>query len=283
MISLSMASQIVQSIKVYGGETDLKSINNTGRRVIAIDVTGKYYELNELQNKRICLYYKGTDGRDYYFAGQYNENNHWNGECLINSYKDGKLMLASSDIYDDGKKMSYIQLISSDDWIYGNRNIEKSGLHSGDTFLYTKSREIYCSADENKPMESDMIEPNKARNLLGECPRLWYHGCTNGKEFSDVSGQAFQVVFHEDGTVKNFYWGNFGNGPCFGWELARDEMSWRFYVEYVGTFSDNNHYLNESVTENGRYYYEDEILERIKQFDGEGIEDLDWGIDQNSN
>ena len=53
--------------------------------VIAKDINGKEYYASDLVGKQIILeYYDKEDDKNVYFQGAYNENYHWEGECVTN-------------------------------------------------------------------------------------------------------------------------------------------------------------------------------------------------------
>lgn len=72
-------------------------------------VTGKTYVAEELIDERVLLCYE-EDGCTVFFYGAFNENYHWNGSCLINKYRDGKLEFISYDAYDDGNLLAAKQV-----------------------------------------------------------------------------------------------------------------------------------------------------------------------------
>ena len=265
-------------------ETNIKS-----NQIIATDEEDNKYTLKSLSGKRVCVYYgMQKDGKNYdcFFAGQFNEDGIWNGKCLINTYLEGELEMTSEDVYKNGKRKKYEQVYKAEhDWVYGKRKVKDDGTFAGDTWEYSiiSGESINQKISRDNPQEDDMMTPETIINNFSKKkrnPRLWYHGKTNGSTFSDISGKAFQVAFHTDGTVKTFYVGEFQDGPVNGWELAKDDVEWDFYIYYKGIFSSNQHILADSpnVKEIGRYYSWDEIDERIGHDLAVNASELSWGI-----
>ncbi len=82
--------------------------------VIALDFeTEQPYTANDLHDKKILYSYTSDDG-EVYFYGQFNQKNHWDGQCTINVYKDNKLRLITDAIYDDGNLVNYKQVLNYD-------------------------------------------------------------------------------------------------------------------------------------------------------------------------
>ena len=143
-----------------------------------IATTSGKYTAKELQNQRIITSYQ-QDGYDIIFCGQYNENYHWDGLCVRNSYKSGRLAFAEYANYNDGVREYNEQLFPSDDastWYYVNRT-QKDNVNTGDTWLYRKTKDIIQKADIDAPEEKDLIYPDIYRGTLGDY-FCHYHGDT---------------------------------------------------------------------------------------------------------
>lgn len=84
-------------LKMVGSASN-QSNNGTNARpsvsrttVIGRDDKGNNYIAEDLINKTIIMEYEDDD-KEVYFLGRYNENYHWEGFCLTNSYfMDGRL------------------------------------------------------------------------------------------------------------------------------------------------------------------------------------------------
>ena len=95
--------------------------------IIATDYkTGIEYTASELEGKKILCSYE-DNGQDVIFYGQYNENMHWDGNCLLNVYENDTLVATSYVVYEDGVTISYEQVIADDlmGKIFGNMEIER--------------------------------------------------------------------------------------------------------------------------------------------------------------
>lgn len=60
------------------------------------------YTASELVYKKIIFSYQTID-KENFFYGQFNENNHWYGICIINSYENDCLKSIIETVFDDGK------------------------------------------------------------------------------------------------------------------------------------------------------------------------------------
>ena len=56
--------------------------------IVGKDLTGKTYIAKDLVGKKLILIYDIVDGKKVYFWGKYNENYHWEGECITNSFNN---------------------------------------------------------------------------------------------------------------------------------------------------------------------------------------------------
>lgn len=108
--------------------------------VIAEDVeTGEEYTAEQLVNERILLPYM-INGQENYFYGQFNENNQWDGNCIINTYSNDQLVLIMEAEYDNGVLVSYKQVMqgmSKDGkvWCIADR-VSHRDYNSGETWNY---------------------------------------------------------------------------------------------------------------------------------------------------
>lgn len=214
--------------------------------VIAKDInTGKEYKAKDLMGEKILLPYK-NGSQDVLFYGQFNENNLWDGNCIINVYERDQLVLIMDAVYDDGNLLEYQQVIpytnntDGDIWIISNR-LRVGEANIGESWNYIRESEIVKSFDLNSASENNLIniELFKLRtdlHLIG-----YYHGNTSEGFYNDDTGNAYLVKYAEDGTVRTLYAGKFKNGKFHddsgnAWYIAREEDT--EYMYFKGVFKD---------------------------------------------
>ena len=208
-----------------------------------IATTSGKYTAKELQNQRIITSYQ-QDGYDIIFCGQYNENYHWDGLCVRNSYKSGRLAFAEYANYNDGVREYNEQLFPSDDastWYYVNR-IQKDNVNTGDTWLYRKTKDIIQKADIDAPEEKDLIYPDIYRGTLGDY-FCHYHGDTSEGKYNDTTGEAYLLSYDEEGYIKTLYCGKFKAGQFEdttgeAWYITRNKDT--EYMYFKGAFKEGH-------------------------------------------
>ncbi|MCR4674317.1 MAG: hypothetical protein K5675_04840 [Lachnospiraceae bacterium] len=205
--NLSIVNEIVtNSLAIY-----VSDLNKTERTDTGLSVEeSKVYQTSageksakELQNQRIITSYK-EDGLDVVFVGQYNEKYHWQGNCIINAYKDGILNYAEAAVYNDGERTFNEQLFNNGDtWVYVKR-IQDGDINSGDTWKYEKTKEIFQSVSIEQPSERDLIIPGAYVSLFSIC-KSHYHGDTSDGQYNDESGNAYLITY-KNGYTKTLYY-----------------------------------------------------------------------------
>ena len=251
--SLSVVNELVSnSLAIY-----VADLNKTERTDTGLSVEeSKVYQTSageksakELQNQRIITSYK-EDGLDVVFVGQYNEKYHWQGNCIINAYKDGILDYAEAAVYNDGERTFNEQLFNNGDtWVYVKR-IQDGDVNSGDTWKYEKTKEIFQSVSIEQPSERDLIIPGAYVSLFSIC-KSHYHGDTSDGQYNDESGNAYLITY-KNGYTKTLYCGNFKNGEFEddtgdAWYITIDDET--EYMYYKGTFT-RGHPSEKGETEN---------------------------------
>lgn len=187
-----------------------------------------------------------SDDGEVYFYGQFNGNNHWDGECIINVYKDNILTLVTDAIYDDGELVSYKQILpyktqsGSDVWCVANRSHTELGNY-GESWNYYKENDIIKSFNFDNVTPQDIISTNSFRYGANFALEAYYCGQTSDGVYNDNTGTAYLVKYDRDGTIKTVYRGNFTNGQFDdstgeAWEIARDNDP--TYIYYKGRFKD---------------------------------------------
>lgn len=215
--------------------------------VIAEDVeTGEKYTAEQLVNERILLPYM-INGQENYFYGQFNENNQWDGNCIINTYSNDKLVLIMEAEYDNGVLVSYKQVMqgmSKDGkvWCIADR-VSHKDYNSGETWNY---KYVEClkqfhfedvSEEDILNVDDFELDIKKTSLLLG-----YYYGNTSEGEYNDKTDTSYIIKFSDDGYIRTFYKGRFLKGDFNdntgnAWEIVFDESNnINRYFYYEGKF-----------------------------------------------
>lgn len=255
----------------------------SSEEVVAVGSDGKEYKAYSLYNTRIIFSYK-EDGQDIVFSGQINDNNHWEGSCLFNVYRDGSFIIATEANYEDGKRVYYEQLLPhGDEWLYSERySQEKSNV--GDTWKYLKEEDISCQIDFDEPKEDDLIVPREFIIPLGEKRTGHYHGETAEGKYNDDSGHAYYISYDLDGFVKTVYTGKFAKGEFEddtgeAWYITRESSTNPNlnYQYYKGEFSNGHPTPKDERTKNSIFDEKITLDEANRIVIGESFfEEISW-------
>lgn len=223
--------------------------------LIAKDVSSdKLFSAGELSNTPIILCYE-QNGRDVYFYGQYNENNQWNGRCILNIYNNNKLETIFEGIYDNGNLFSYkrVSCENGSEWIVTDRVVE-DGYNRGETYVYTKTSDYNKSFNESNITEKQIVSvdnflTSKQENLLS-----YYSGNTSNGYYNDKTGYAYLVTYftpseseslNRSQVIKTLYQGQFVDGKFEdntykAWYITRELDT--TYMYYRGCFLNGSVY-----------------------------------------
>ena len=137
---------------------------------VAYSASGTEYTTNQLAELKLLLPYE-DDGAEGVFYGSFSENNRWDGNCIVNLYKDGKLVLITDAVYDDGKVLSCKQafpdvttgerlddgtVLKQDIWVVSDRVIE-NGVSRGETWHYFRDGDFKQQFDADEVTFEDII------------------------------------------------------------------------------------------------------------------------------
>lgn len=217
--------------------------------------TGEKYTLNQLVDKKLLISYADGDYENYFY-GQFNENNHWDGNCITNIYKDDNLFFIMEADYNDGSLTSYKQafkcktLGKKEVWSVAKRSCvidqeTKESYNTGETWNY-----FYI--DYSKQFDIDNVKTTNIRYVdsfrkeLQEKSSLegYYHGNTSKGSYNDSTGDAYMLKYSEDGFIRALYVGIFEDGYLNdqsgnAWEIVLDRSNnINKYFYYKGTFTD---------------------------------------------
>lgn len=281
-------SQYFEAIKIDCNHVDspvyLSSPEWQGTDVIAIDKnSGKEYKASELAYEKILFPYT-SNNREIFFYGQYNENNNWDGHCIINAYENNKLVFITEAEYADGKILSYQQVFAFNNAsgkVWGVSERENEGdYNSGVTYTYFFDKDYIKDFTLNNVTADDILTVEDFRNNLTAILEGFYCGNTSNNHYNDETGNAYIVKYAKDGTVRTLYVGNFVNGAFNdytgnAWYIVRDEELNTNYMYYKGKFENGN------IVDNPTEKPENPVsLERIKEILNDAHLDLNlnWYI-----
>lgn len=214
--------------------------------------TGEEVTAGEISNQKVLLPYKNGD-QEVFFYGQINEKGCWDGNCILNAYKDNKLELITDAIYDDGKLVSCKQVFYYDFelndgtqpvWAYSDRTHEEE-VDRGGTWLYLKENDHFKDFTFDDVAADDIMSADKFWDNLKMNSRkiAYYCGNTVDGYFNDDTGDAYVIHYFTDGSIRYLGSGIFINGEFTdstgnAWYIVRDEDS--DYMCYRGKVKNGN-------------------------------------------
>lgn len=253
---------------------------------IAVDADSDIvYSPEDLYNTPIITSYL-DEGNEVYFYGRFNQNNHWNGKCILNVYNENKLVSIFEGVYDDGELFSYQRVISKDDvWIVNDR-IYQGAYNSGETWTYSKTDDFVKEFTLEDVKEKQILTVDRFLKSKGAEMLSYYKGRTSNGLFNDDTGRAYYVSYFKsgeiDGTsnekvIKTLYQGCFSNGGFSdksgdAWYITRESDT--KYMYYEGSFSDRTADNNKVVDFQHGIGYEF-ISQKLKE---KGFEEYETGF-----
>lgn len=253
--------------------------------IIATDTTtGQEFTAAELSGQKLLLPYTGNNEEEVYFYGQFNENNHWDGDCILNVYKNNNLILITEAEYNDGALLTYKQALSNNknsEWIISERKNE-GDLNSGDSWKYTSGQVFTKSFNFDTVNAIDICSVNNFNSNLSAKLKEYYHGNTSKGYYNDNTGNAYFISYMDDGTVKTLYVGNFNNGlfddsTGNAWYITRTAET--NYMYFKGIFKKGEpQHDSENIFENDLTFTRIQEIINGKKFNCE----LKWVDDKSS-
>ena len=218
------------------------------------------YTVEQVADARILLSYT-ENGQEVYFWGQLSENGSWDGNCIVNIYKNDELQLITDAVYDDGDLLSCKQVFpyttsgdKIDVWGVSKRTV-KDNFSSGET-KYIVRHDNYTKEFTLDTVQSEDIwgADAFANNLTGYQEGYYFGNISNGR-FNDDTSTAYMVKYFEDGSIKTLYVGNFRNGQFHdntgnAWMIGKDGID-KPYCYYCGPFVRGEAKLDPKLWEDG--------------------------------
>lgn len=249
--------------------------------IIASDlISGEEYSAGFLAGKKLLIPYT-NNGQEVVFFGQFNENYHWDKDCIINVYAHDKLILIMDAEYDDGKLVTYQQVLTEtlqtgqDVWVVTERE-HRADLNYGETWNYDRTEDYKKQFELDQVQMQDVVSAEDFIAKIDTPVDSYYRGNTSNGIYNDNTGEAYLVRYNEDGTVKVLYKGCFSDGKFDdstgkAWELVFDSSNGiNQYFYYKGIFRKGNRADSKKID-----YVTREQIDQIT----EGMEfpcDMEW-------
>lgn len=209
------------------------------------------YTSQSLQGKKFVTMY--TEGKnEIYFYGSFNEQNHWDGECILNVYSGNVLVTVFEGNYIDGNLYNY-KRVSCDDgktWTVADRTSHGS-YTEGETWNYTKSKSFPQTVSvDNLDLAHILTVDNFLKDTSGEQLIKYYNGKTSNGYYNDDTGLAY-IASYDGGNLRYLYRGKVknGNGESEnGWSVILVDGEYRIYEGGFSSSSPKNYDKYEKVT-----------------------------------
>lgn len=203
------------------------------------------YMSEQLVNQKILLTYL-DNGDEVFFSGQFNENNHWDGKCVINVYNNGELKIITEAEYDDGEMINYEQVLLDEEadgkrWFISERKNE-GDFNSGKTWQFDYGNGYKKPFAGRNATSEDIINVKEFKGFINTGLKSFYFGHTSDGQYNDELGESYYVSFTSDGFVKTLYVGDFKDGKFNddsgeAWEIVFDTSNdINRYFYYKGNF-----------------------------------------------
>lgn len=253
---------------------------NTSKEIIAVDtVTGKKYFKGQLSGLTLLVPYVEGD-KEVYFLGQYNENCRWDGYCVTNTYNlDGTLYGIYEYNFKDGKCLSCKSFYKSEtkgNWIYLDREYNGSERY-GKSIRYLFSDDVLKKFTNMDADTSDMLYADEFIKDSGAAMLTYYYGNMSDGKYNDGSGDAYEIIFDEDGFVRILYIAEFLHGKVNDTdakEIVLDQSVKDYnYFYYNGPIKNNK---RQGKVSGKDYVTQEQINDILKDSGFECDLDLKW-------
>ncbi|WP_298024630.1 hypothetical protein [uncultured Dysosmobacter sp.] len=271
-LELRPSAETAQQISyTYGG---IDEINRDGKlsflstSIVAYSGHGAEFTTEQLADLKLLLPYR-EGNQEVFFYGQFDENDCWDGDCLVNIYEDGKLALITDAVYENGKLLTFKQAFPDTTtggqkvWTFSERTSEDD-FSTGQTWHYFWDGDRKRAFLFDDVTAEDMISADAFLAGLEGGLEGYYCGVNSEGHFNDDTGNAYMVKYFADGTVRTLYSGKFVDGQFDdtsgnAWMIGKLDMG-KPYSYYKGNFKDGN------ATEGGQHWIYDLPEEDVAAF-----------------
>lgn len=275
VIAASADTQDYIDISVVDNNVSTSTSSISADTCIGTDSDGKAYIAKDLIGQTILLTFK-QNNKEVYFLGQYNENYHWDGYCITNAYYlDGTLYGICESNFDDGKRLDYKSFCESEsnayEWIYSDKVCNENN-NSGTNILYSFDYNKEKNFTNTNVRITDIIYVDDFVENIKPTICTYYSGNTSNGKYNDDTGNAYEIIYNDDGTIKTLYVGKFEDGTFNdntgnAWDIAYSDDG-GYYVYNTGEFK-NGHAVNRSTTPIDIARINEIIVEHGQTFDVE--------------
>ena len=218
---------------------------------IGVDDDGNDIIAKDRVNKTMFVVY-AEDNQEIYFLGQYNENYRWNGYCVTNAYNpDGTLWGICESNFDNGNRIDYKSFYRSskkNEWIYvTNPSTEENNTRT--SIRYNLEYNKVKNFTNTNSRTTDVLYIDEFIQTAEPVMLSYYCGRISEGTYNDQTGNAYEAIYNDDGTIRTLYVGNFKNGTFAddnAWDIAYYSNG-DFYVYNTGAFA-NGKAMNKSNT-----------------------------------
>lgn len=267
----AFASTITET---YGGIgtiniTRTETVTSATKIAYSKNYQGQEYTAEQLADQAVLLPYT-ENGKEVYFYGQVDEHGRWDGHCIVNIYKNNKLLLITDARYDRGKLLSFQQAFPNDEplsngdniWSVSNRTM-KYGFSEGETWRYFRDRDCTKNFTIDSATVSDILDVDTFKIENAGVVEGYYSGNISDGSYNDDTGSAYYVQYLRDGTVKTLYVGRFEKGNFqdttgTAWMIGNDGNGTP-YCYYKGPFNEGEP-INDP-----KYWKQPLTVERVKE------------------
>ena len=216
MIPIAASTDISSDIQATIEANDISKATSapiaSSNTIIGNDAEGNVYLAEDMINQTILLTYT-ENSQEVYFVGQYDEDYHWDGNCIINVYnQDNSLSIITEACYDSGTLMDYKQVFpENNNWVYSERK-KVNETNEGNTYVYRWDyKQIKNFTLTNVKSDDIYTAANFAEKIDGTL-KNYYKGNTSDGRYNDNTGNAYLVCYDDQGYVLSLYIGQFKNG-----------------------------------------------------------------------
>lgn len=253
VLNIVPISSSIDSLSLFIEENDISTVSSsiTASTYIGLDSEGNEYYAENIIGQTVLLTCN-KNKNDIYFLGQFNENYHWEGYCVTNTYNsDGYLVGICESNFDDGKRIDYksINTYNFEQWDFANKQYSET-FSFGENIVYNNINKKKKNFTNTNVRVYDIVYIDNLLDSNDINILRYYYGKTSNGYYNDESGNAYLAIYDDnDFNIKTLYVGNFIDG------YFDDESAWDisysynggYYVQNIGAFK-NGHSLNPSHT-----------------------------------
>lgn len=251
-LHLKPSAEVQQQITYAYGEVNRVEQSGglilTSASVVAYNDHGAEFTANQLSDIKLLLpYHEGK--QNVFFYGQFDEENRWDGDCLVNIYENGTLKLITDAVYENGKLLNFKQAFPDTTtggqavWTFSERTAQDD-FSTGRTWHYFRNGNYDQNFQFDSVTAKDMISADDLRSVVGTDIEGYYCGVNSDGHFNDNTGNAYMVKYFPDGLVRTLYVGAFVNGQFEdqsgnAWMIGKNKPE-ESYSYYKGPFKNGN-------------------------------------------